>query len=62
MDLIRTQRARYLTGYYRKLKLQMTPEKRLELLNEVSGVIDKEESNASLVDRVRILCFSLTFL
>lgn len=42
MDTLETQKTRYLTTYYQKLKLKQTKKERLQLLSEVQQVMDKE--------------------
>lgn len=42
MDLLRTQKIRYLVAFYRKLQKSLGAEQRLELIGEVINVMEKE--------------------
>lgn len=42
VDLLRTQRVRYLTDLYKALRNSSTKADRLNLINTISGVLQKE--------------------
>lgn len=42
MDSLRTQRVRYLTKYYKQMKMNYDKERRLELLSEISNILTNE--------------------
>lgn len=45
MDTLRTQRARFLTELYKKLRSTIELDDRVKLINEVSQILAKETSN-----------------
>ena len=45
MDTLRTQRARFLTDLYKKLRATVELEDRLKLINEISEILAREVTN-----------------
>lgn len=50
MDSLRTQKVRFLTGFYNKMKMTTTKNSRLALIEDIENIIDRSKNQKIVVE------------